>query len=77
MGDDEGSCVRVTLKRWGPGDLVVLERANTPEMTRFLGGPESDEALRRRHADYLSLWEPGDIRMFRVEVDGVTAGYAG
>lgn len=69
--------VRVTLEQWGPDDLAVLERANTPEMTRFLGGPETDDALRERHADYLALWDSGEIRMFRVEVDGVTAGYAG
>ena len=42
------------------------QRANTPEMTRFLGGPENDEALAQRHADYLALWESGEVRMFRV-----------
>lgn len=69
--------MRVTLERWGEEDLVVLERANTPEMTRFLGGPESCQALAERHWDYLTLWETGEMRMFRVDVDGQPAGYAG
>jgi RimJ/RimL family protein N-acetyltransferase len=69
--------MQVTLERWAADDLVLLERANTPEMTRFLGGPETDEALAQRHADYLALWEPGKVRMFRVSVDGAAAGYAG
>src|SRR6187431_1403877 len=69
--------MQVTLERWAADDLAVLQRANTPEMTRFLGGPESDEALAQRHADYLALWESGKVRMFRVSVDGGTAGYAG
>lgn len=69
--------MRVTLEKWGPEDLTLLERANTPEMTRFLGGPESADALVDRHADYLRLWESGSVRMFRVCVDGAVAGYAG
>lgn len=67
--------MQVTLEPWRPADLTVLRRANTPEMTRFLGGPEPEEALAARHAEYLA---PGDaVRMFRIEVDGATAGYAG
>ncbi len=46
-------------------------------MTRFLGGPETAESLAQRHADYLELWDGGDMRMFRVSVDGAVAGYAG
>ena len=41
---------------WSAGDLSVLERANTPEMTSYLGGPETDDQLRERHARYLRLW---------------------
>ncbi|GAA1978417.1 GNAT family protein [Microbacterium pumilum] len=69
--------MRVTLERWGADDIELLERANSPEMTRFLGGPESDDAIAERHHDYLDLWETGEVVMFRVEVDGVAAGYAG
>lgn len=60
----------VTLRRWGEGDLAILERSNTPEMTRFLGGPESDEALANRHARFLRLWREGEARMFAVESAG-------
>lgn len=57
----------VTLRRWGDGDLAVLERSNTPEMTRYLGGPETVEALANRHARFLRLWSEGEARMFAVE----------
>ncbi len=68
----------VTLRRWGADDLAVLKRVNTPEMTRFLGGgDETDEVLAERHAEYLDLWESGEVRMFRIEVDGEASGYAG
>ena len=60
----------VTLRRWGEGDLALLERSNTPEMTRFLGGPESDEASANRHARFLRLWREGEARMFAVESAG-------
>jgi len=67
----------VDLVRWGVDDLPVLQRANTWEMTRYFGGPESDEALAQQHSDYLAGWETGQMRMFRVDVDGKPAGYAG
>jgi len=67
--------MKITLEPWTEGDLEVLRRANTPELTRFLGGPESDESLVARHHEYLS---GGDaVRIFRVEADGEVAGYAG
>jgi RimJ/RimL family protein N-acetyltransferase len=67
--------VEVALEPWGEGDLDVLRRANTPELTVFLGGPETEDALRARHAEYV---EGGDaVRMFRIVVDGADAGYAG
>jgi RimJ/RimL family protein N-acetyltransferase len=69
--------MQVTLERWGRDDLVVLQRSNTPEMTRFLGGVEGDDALAQRHADYLAQWDSGEVRMFRVTVGGTIAGYAG
>jgi RimJ/RimL family protein N-acetyltransferase len=67
--------VRVELEAWTDADLDVLRRANTPELTRYLGGPEADDALAARHAEYLS---GGDaVEMFRIVVDGAHAGYAG
>ena len=67
----------VTLHRWSPGDRSVLERANTPEMTQFLGGPETPEKLLERHENYLRYWESGHAHMFRIDVDGVPAGSIG
>ena len=58
----------VTLRRWTEHDLPVLRRGNTPEMTEFLGGPESDEQLEKRHAKFLRLWETGEARMYTVTV---------
>lgn len=57
----------ITLRPWARDDLAVLERSNTPEMTRFLGGPESAEALANRNARFLGLWESGEARMFAIE----------
>ncbi|MDY0907957.1 GNAT family N-acetyltransferase [Microbacterium sp. CFBP9034] len=65
--------MHVTLVPWGVDDIEMLRRANTPELTRYLGGPEAEDALAERHAEYLG----GGARMFRVEVDGAAAGYAG
>ena len=69
--------LRVSLEPWRPGDLAVLERANTPVMTRFLGGPESPDDLAERHAEYLRLAETGTGGMYRLLVDGEPAGYVG
>ena len=69
--------MEITLSPWGPDDLPVLERSNTPEMTANLGGPESGEQLRERHARYLRLNETGDACMLRIDVDGVPAGGIG
>ncbi|MEU1971901.1 GNAT family N-acetyltransferase [Microbacterium sp. NPDC019599] len=69
--------MRVTLRRWSTEDLPVLERANTPEMTKHLGGPETAEQVVARHARYLRLWEAGDAHMFRIDVDGEPAGAIG
>jgi RimJ/RimL family protein N-acetyltransferase len=67
----------VTIELWSVDDFPLLEAANTPEMTAFLGGPEAPEKLLARHARYLRLNETGDARMFRIEVDGDPAGGIG
>jgi RimJ/RimL family protein N-acetyltransferase len=56
----------VWLERWGPEDLTVLERSNTPEMTMFLGGPETADKLHERHARFLRYWDTGEACMFRI-----------
>lgn len=57
---------RVWLEQWQVDDLPVLERSNTPDMTVFLGGPESDQQIVTRHTKFLHLWETGEARMFRI-----------
>ncbi|GAA1954234.1 GNAT family N-acetyltransferase [Microbacterium deminutum] len=67
----------ITIERWGEDDLPLLERYNTPEMTRHLGGPETAELLALRQARYLRLWETDEARMFRIEQDGAPVGGIG
>ena len=45
----------VALRPWAEGDLWLLRRLlGEPEMMRFLGGPESPEAIEARHRRYLT-----------------------
>lgn len=67
----------VTLTRWSDGDLGLLERMNAPEMTVHLGGPETADEVRDRHARYLRLWESDEARTYRIDVDGEPAGGIG
>jgi RimJ/RimL family protein N-acetyltransferase len=62
--------VDVRLELWSAADLPVLERNNSPEMTRYLGGPESVENLQSRHQRYLRLNGSGEARMFTIRVSG-------
>ena len=54
----------IRLEPWSEGDLDLLRRINAPEMTEFLGGPETDEQVEARHARYVAL--DGTGRMFRI-----------
>ncbi|HEY3088054.1 MAG TPA: GNAT family N-acetyltransferase [Jatrophihabitantaceae bacterium] len=45
--------MRVAIEPWTDADLTILQRSNTPEMMRYLGGPESDEKLLDRHRRYV------------------------
>jgi RimJ/RimL family protein N-acetyltransferase len=56
----------IRLRPWDDDDLATLQRANTPAMAVHLGGPETDAALRERHARYLRLNASGEAHMFRV-----------
>ncbi|WP_035763198.1 GNAT family N-acetyltransferase [Arthrobacter sp. H20] len=56
----------VVLRRWTDEDLPVLQRSNTEEMTRYLGGPESNEKLLQRQVKNMRLWEAGEAHMFTV-----------
>jgi len=59
----------VSIHRWSEDDLAVLRRANTAEMTAFLGGPEPEEKVLDRHERYLRYWQNGEARMFTIRVD--------
>jgi RimJ/RimL family protein N-acetyltransferase len=58
--------IAVQLKAWTAADLDLLRQANSPEMTVYLGGPESEEKLLDRHRRYLDLTDPAVGRMFSV-----------
>lgn len=60
----------VHLEHWSAEDQPVLERSNTPEMTRYLGGPETPQQIVNRHAKFLRYWETGEASMFRVVLAG-------
>lgn len=72
-----GDMSEVTLRPWGPADLPLLHAANTPGMTRYLGGPESSTQVDERHQRYLRLIEAGEAWMFRVDLDGAAVGGIG
>lgn len=46
---------QVRLEPWAEGDFWLLRRANSPEMTEHVGGPETEEQLVSRHQRYLGL----------------------
>lgn len=59
----------VRLRRWTDADLPILDASNAPDMTRHVGGPESDDQVRRRHERYLRGWDAGMPRMFAIVND--------
>ncbi len=69
---------RVDIRPYGSDDLWLLERLLAdPAQTAFVGGPESPEALRHRHARYLGS-DPAQGGLFTVLVDGISpAGWPG
>ena len=45
----------IDIRLWSEGDLALLERLlGDPAMTEHLGGPETPEKIRERHARYCS-----------------------
>jgi len=67
----------VRIEPWGEGDLALLQKLmGDPEMTKHLGGPESDEQITERHARFLRLAEEGSARVFKIvlQASGEAAG---
>ena len=60
----------VRLEPWGEGDLTLLKKLmGDQEMTKHLGGPESDEQMTERPARYLRLAEEGSARAFKIVLE--------
>ena len=67
----------LTLRPWRDDDLPLLHRANTPEMTSHLNGPETDDQVADRHARYLRYAETGEAHMFAILVGDTAVGSIG
>jgi RimJ/RimL family protein N-acetyltransferase len=70
----------VEIRPWSEADLPLLERlTGDPAMTRYLGGPETPEQIRERHARYCRSHQPGEGPMFVIEAgpEKVAAGSIG
>jgi RimJ/RimL family protein N-acetyltransferase len=71
---------KVRIEPWGEGDLPLLEKTlGDPEMTKYLGGPESAEKLAERQRKFERLADSGTGRMFKVvdEASGEAVGSVG
>lgn len=55
------------LRPYGVDDFPLLRASNTEPMTRYLGGPESEEKLLDRHRRYLEVTALGTGHMFVIE----------
>ena len=65
----------LSLEKWDESGFELLQRCNTPEMTVYLGGPESDEKLADRQRRYLNFAQTGrDAWPQRVLLDGEPVG---
>ena len=68
---------QIAINSWTEDDLPLLRRIQgDADMTRHLGGPESDAKIADRLQRYIRLWAP-DGRMFKVVYDGNPAGSVG
>jgi hypothetical protein len=72
--------VDVRLRPYADGDLWIQVRfLRDPAMTEHLGGPETEEQVRKRHASYLAMIDPVEGAMFVIEAgpDRAPAGSVG
>jgi RimJ/RimL family protein N-acetyltransferase len=67
----------LVLEEWGEGDLPLLRRTmGDPEMTKYLGGPETEEKLAERQQRFERLAASGAGHMFKI-VDQATGEAVG
>ena len=74
---DRGASVQVALRPYSEGDFWLLERLlGDPSMMTHLGGPETPEQLRKRHARYLQAAGSDTTHIFVVTLgnEGTPAG---
>lgn len=57
--------IQIRIESWADEDanMELLRRTNVPEMTKHLGGPETEEQLIARHKRYLKVNKAGTGRM--------------
>jgi RimJ/RimL family protein N-acetyltransferase len=59
----------IRLEPWADADFPLLVKLNAPEMTEHLGGPETDEQLRRRHERYVRLADSTEAFIYRIVLE--------
>ena len=60
----------VNIRPWSDSDLSLLERLmGDPAMTEHLGGPETPEKIRERHARYCQSSNSGKNHMFVIVLE--------
>lgn len=63
------------IRPWAEGDHPLLERLlGDPAMTRYLGGPESSDQIRKRHQRYVAMSDSGNGCIFVVTVGPEASG---
>lgn len=68
----------ISLRPWSEGDLPLLQKLlGDPEMTVYLGGPETEEQLARRHERYLNLNGEETGQMYVILAGDESAGSIG
>lgn len=76
MDDVRGDARDLRLEPWSEGDLWLLRRTNTPEMTEHLGGPETEEQILARHKRYTAIGDSAGS-MYRIVLSGEVVGSIG
>jgi RimJ/RimL family protein N-acetyltransferase len=59
---------------WSKTDFQLLTLCNSPELTNYVGGSETDEQLIKRHQRYLDGWKTGFASIFRISLPDAPQG---
>lgn len=63
---EQRNAPEVRIELWDEGDLGLLRQLNSPEMTVYFGGPETEEKILARHKRYYEIAQKGTGRMFKI-----------